>query len=102
MRRIWLRYMPVIPASASAAIRTFAVLRTASSVVVIEVDVKRGMADLDADEEHARGDRGGPGGPEEESGADRHVVLLVVGRAGCPAISRTVGTDAMSAPHHVM
>src|SRR5215217_2381473 len=35
-RRTWLRYMPVIPASASAAIRTFREFRMTSSVVVME------------------------------------------------------------------
>src|SRR5688572_4685281 len=36
-RRTWLRYMPVMPTRASAAISTFSALRTTTSVVVTEV-----------------------------------------------------------------
>ena len=73
----WRRYMPVMPASARAAISTFRELRTTRSVVVTG-DVGVGMVDLDADEDQSGYDGSYACRPEE-------VVGVVVVFASCRA-----------------
>ena len=102
MRRRWRRYMPVMPASASAAhqhLRGLADRHLGGDEVR---DVGRRVVDLDADE-----DRAGGGGAEA-GGAVRRLVVMVMAdsfvrcRAGCPAMYSTLGIDVVSAHHHVM
>jgi hypothetical protein len=59
------------------------------------------MADLDADEDQSRGDRGGAGRPGEGGGCDGHVRLLFRGPWLVPRDVRNVRRDVGTGRHQM-
>jgi hypothetical protein len=104
LRRTWLRYMPLMPATASAHIRTLKQSRMKTSVVVTVVRFSWGwpiwtpMKIAPA-----------PAAATPAARVRLVVVTVIAGswssvshRAGCPAMSMTVGIGGVSGHHQVM
>jgi hypothetical protein len=104
-RRTWLRYMPVMPASASTAIRTFKEFRMATSVVVMEVVSRWGCLTWTPMKMSPAIAAAMP------AARVRLVVVTVMAtllglvelvRARCPGMAETLGGGVVTAHHHVM